>query len=133
VKRLEPPPTDISQPFWDATRDQRFLLQWCQSCRQPIFYPREVCPRCLGTALEWKPASGLGQVHAVSVQHPATGDDAYAVALIDLAEGVRVMSNVIDCAPDDIAVGMPVTLAWEPLSDGRNLPQFRPAQGATTP
>ena len=47
-RRIEPPVTETSQPFWDATRDQRFLLQWCVDCNRPIWFPREVCPRCMG-------------------------------------------------------------------------------------
>jgi uncharacterized protein len=131
--RMEPPAAEVSRPFWEATRNKQFLLQWCTPCDQPIFYPREVCPRCLGTELEWRPASGQGQVHAVSVQHnppmppAAFNQGPYVVALIDLAEGARVMSNVIGCPPDDVVVGMPVTLTWEPLSDGRHLPQFQAA------
>jgi uncharacterized OB-fold protein len=48
------------------------------------------------------------------------------VALVDLVEGVRIMSNVVGCPPDDVTVGMPVRVTWHPLSDGRNLPQFTP-------
>jgi hypothetical protein len=130
--RMEPTPTELTEPFWDATRRHELLLQWCTDCEQPIFYPRERCPRCLGSSLEWRPASGRGEVYAVTVdQRPQLSsrrqEEPFAVALIDLEEGVRMMSNVIDCPPDDVAVGMAVVLAWEPLSDGRNLPQFKPA------
>jgi uncharacterized OB-fold protein len=130
---MEPPVTPLTEPFWDATRRREFLLQWCRPCDEPIFYPREVCPRCLEPQLEWRPASGRGTVHAVSVQHrpamplPAFTDGPYVVALIELAEGVCVMSNVTGSPPNEVTVGMPVTLTWETLSDGRNLPQFQPA------
>jgi uncharacterized OB-fold protein len=136
VRRMEPPVTPLTEPFWDGTRRGEFLLQWCRRCDEPIFYPREVCPRCLGAQLEWRRASGRGTVHAVSVQHrpamplPAFTAGPYTVALIELAEGVRVMSNVTGCPPDEVTVGMPVTLTWEALSDGRNLPQFQPAAAA---
>ena len=133
-RRMEPATSDVTEPFWEATRQRQYLLQWCLDCEQPIFYPREVCPRCLRTSLEWRQASGEGRVYAVSVQHrpamplPAFMDGPYVVALIDLAEGVRVMSNVVGCLPDEVTVGMPVSLTWEPLTDGRNLPQFGPAE-----
>jgi uncharacterized OB-fold protein len=133
---MEPPVTPLSEPFWEATRRREFLLQWCRHCDEPIFYPREVCPRCLEAQLDWRPASGRGTVHAVSVQHrpgmplPAFIDGPYTVALIELAEGVRVMSNVTGCLPDEVSVGMPVTMTWEAMSDGRNLPQFQPAGAA---
>ena len=127
---MEPPISSLTQAFWDATRDEQLLLQWCTSCEQPIFYPRHVCPRCLGGELEWRPASGRGAVYAVSVQYhgtvPAFAGNPYAVALVELTEGVRLMSNVIGCDPEAVTVGMQVEVAWEPLSDGRNLPQFVP-------
>jgi uncharacterized OB-fold protein len=132
VKLVEPPVTPLSGPFWDATRDRRLVLQWCVACERAIHYPRAVCPSCAGSRLTWREAAGVGQVHAVSVQHrPAIGrdpdDGPYAVVLVDLPEGVRLMSNVVGCEPDEVAVGMAVRLTWLALSDGRNLPVFEPA------
>ena len=130
--RLEPPVTDLTEAFWDATRDERLLLQWCTDCEAAIFYPREVCPTCLGTALEWRASGGRATVYAVSVQHRPSmpmyaGRVPYAVALVDLDEGVRMMTNVVDCDPEDVEVGDRVEVRWEALSDGRNLPVFAPA------
>lgn len=136
ARRFEPPVNDASEPFWDATREKRFLLQWCKACDgEPIFYPREVCPRCLAPDLEWREASGRGVVHAVSVQHrpgnPKLAEDGpYPVVLVDLDEGARMMSNVVGCPADEVVIGMGVELTWEPLSDGRNLPLFEPAKEA---
>jgi len=130
---LEPAPaSEASAPFWDATRDQRLVLPWCTACERPFWYPREVCPRCLGDGIEWRPASGDGTAYAVSVHHkPGPGrvpeDGPYVVALVELAEGVRLLSNVVGCPPDDVAVGMALRLTWHPLTDGRHLPQFTPA------
>jgi uncharacterized OB-fold protein len=74
-------------------------------------------------------------VHAVVVEHrpPSPfGDDApYAVAVVDLDEGVRMVTNVIGCAPDEVTVGMAVRVTWEPLSDGRHLPLFEPRASLT--
>lgn len=132
-KRIEPPVTDVTEEFWEATKEGKLLVQWCGACNAAIFYPREVCPQCLSSdSLEWRPASGKGTVYAYSVQHrpanPTMADRVpYTVALVELDEGIRMMSNIIDCAPDDVSVGMPVTVAWEDLSDGRKLPQFSPA------
>jgi len=134
AQRFEPPASEVAAPFWDATREERFLLEWCGPCGKPIFYPREICPSCLRSdGLEWRPASGRGQVYAVSVQHtpqmpmPAYQNGPYAVAVIELEEGVRMLSNVVGCPPESVAVGQPVTVTWEALSDGRNLPLFEPA------
>jgi uncharacterized OB-fold protein len=131
MTRLEPPISDIARPFWDATREKRLVLQHCRSCDRAVHYPREACPRCLGGDLEWRPASGRGVVYAFTVNHvagnPATESRApYVVALVDLEEGVRMMTNIVGCEPGAVQVGMPVELAWEELSDGRSLPLFAP-------
>ena len=135
--RIEPAATELTDTFWDATRERRYLVQWCAACATPIFYPREVCPSCLSAdALEWRESSGRGTVYAVSVQHrpanPTMADRVpYAVALVEVDAGdgtqvVRVMSNVVNCDPQAVRVGDAVSLTWEELSDGRNLPQFEP-------
>jgi len=139
MARVEPAATEVTDAFWDATREQRYLVQWCGDCGTPIFYPREVCPQCLSAdALEWRESGGAGTVYAVSVQHrpanPTMADRVpYVVALVEVdagggdAQTVRVMSNVVNCDPESVHVGDAVALTWEPLSDGRNLPQFEPA------
>ena len=133
VERLAPPVTPGSAPFWDATVQRQFLLPWCRECEHAFWFPREVCPGCLGAQIDWRPASGRGRVHAVSVTsqpaYPGLKEAVpYAVALIDLDEDVRMMAGLISAEPDQIAVGDPVTLAWEALPDGRNLPMFECAQ-----
>ena len=130
MKLMEPPESDHGKPFWDATRDERLLIPY-SSAGTPFWYPREVAPDTLEPDVQWREASGDGTVYAVSVQHK-TGpgrdpdDGPYAVALIDLPEGIRIMSNVIGCAPDTVAPGMAVRVAWHELSDGRKLPMFTP-------
>jgi uncharacterized OB-fold protein len=131
VTRAQPPVTPTTQPFWDATRDRQLVLQWCLTDDHPIFFPREVCPVTLDANFEWRPASGLGTVYSFTVenrpQNPGMRSMApYVVALIDLDEGVRLLSNVVGCAPEAVAVGMEVQVTWEPLDDGRHLPQFEP-------
>ena len=108
--------------------------------RPGVFYPRVFCPHCdaAPSALEWRTASGRATVHAAVVEHRPeaagaafAGGEPYCVALVDLEEGVRMLTNVVGCAPDDVHTGMAVTVTWEPLSDGRQLPLFRPAGSAT--
>jgi uncharacterized protein len=132
VSAFEPPPGDDAAPFWDATRRGELVLPWCRACERPFWFPRSICPGCLGDDIDWRVASGDGTVYACSVQHkpgPGRESDAppYAVVLVDLAEGVRVMSNVLGCPPGEVAVGMRVRATWQPLSDGRRLLQFEPA------
>jgi uncharacterized OB-fold protein len=130
-RAFEPPASELTRPFWDATREHRLLVQWCAACEEPIWFPREVCVHCLGNALVWRESRGSGSVYAFLVEHRPNmpgvfGDAPYVVALVELDEGVRLMTNVVGCAPDAVAVGMAVRVTWEPLSDGRNLPQFEP-------
>jgi len=138
IRMMEPPVGAESAPFWEATRTGTLLVQWCTACDRGIFYPRAFCPTCgtgVGVGLEWRTASGAASVASFTIEHnPAatgttfSGGQPYVVALVDLAEGVRMLTNIVDCAPGDVVVEMAVTLTWEPLSDGRQLPQFRPAQ-----
>ncbi|CAN5718846.1 OB-fold domain-containing protein [soil metagenome] len=127
--RTGPPVNAVDEPFWAATREQRLVLQWCTACERVVHYPREACPSCLGDDLAWRPASGRGVVHAASTMAATTDRDPYVVALVDLAEGARFMTNVVGCDPADVVIGMMVTVAWEPLDDGRHLPLFAPAAG----
>ena len=129
--RFEPPMSPAGEPFWDATREQRLVLPWCLACERPHWFPRDACPHCLSPQLEWRPASGRGVIYAVSVMPkpamPMLADRVpYVVALIELEEGVRMMSNVIDIDPEAAPVDLEVDAAWEPLSDGRHLLVFAP-------
>ena len=133
--RFEPPVGAESGPFWDATREGRLLVQWCTACDRGVFYPRAFCPHCAArrSTLEWRTASGRASVYAAVVEHKPeaalvafSGGEPYCVALVDLEEGVRMMTNVVGCPPGEVGSGMAVTVTWEPLSDGRQLPLFRP-------
>jgi uncharacterized OB-fold protein len=131
--RFEPPVGPDSGPFWAGTREGQFLLQWCTACERAVFYPRAFCPHCPDGAgpLEWREASGRGTVYAAGVEHRPeavgatfSGGQPFCVALIELDEGVRLVSNVVGCPPDEVQCGVAVVLTWEPLSDGRQLPLF---------
>ena len=132
--RFEPPISPAARPFWDASRDQRLVLQWCRSCDEPIHYPRDACPQCLGDDLEFRPSAGTGEVYAASTMpkpgNPLmAGREPYVVALVALDDGVRLMTNLVEVDPDDVRIGQRVEVTWEPLTDGRHLPQFRPSAG----
>jgi hypothetical protein len=138
--RFEPPVGVESTAFWEATRESRLLVQWCTSCDRGVFYPRVFCPHCGGgaDALEWRTASGRATVYAAVVEHKPqaaganfSGGEPYCVALVDLEEGVRLLTNVVGCPPEEVRCGMPVSVTWEPLSDGRRLPLFEPGQDAS--
>jgi len=131
MPRMEPGSSALTKPFWDATRDQRLVVQWCNRCDAGIYYPRWACPTCLGDDLSWRPAAGSGVLYAFNVLHKAANPMMadmvpYVVALVDLPEGVRMVSNVVDAPAEQLRVGMALDVRWEPLSDGRHLPVFAP-------
>ena len=137
--RFEPPVGDDSGPFWEATKAGRLLVQWCTACDRGVFYPRAFCPHCAAgrSALEWRTASGCATVYAAVVEHRPemagarfSAGEPYCVALVDLDEGVRMLTDVVGCPPGDVHSGMSVTVTWEPLNDGRQLALFRPADAA---
>ena len=120
-------------PYWEATRSRRLVLPWCTACDRPFWYPRAACPGCLGTDIDWREAAGRGTVYAVSVQHNAALPEfkdlvPYTVALVELDEGVRFMSNVVNSDPAEVAVGQRVRLSWESLEDGRAIAVFEPEE-----
>ncbi|PWG61535.1 Zn-ribbon domain-containing OB-fold protein [Spiribacter halobius] len=126
-----PNASPVSAPFWENARNHRLTLQYCDDCQRWVFYPRARCPYCWSDALSWRDASGEGTVAARIIVHkpghPAFLEDVpYVVALIDLAEGPRMLSNVVDCHPDAVEVGMPVRLRWTER-ENLTLPTFAPA------
>jgi len=120
-----------AQPFWDAARQERLILQKCISCGEHIFYPRIACPHCAADNLEWVEVSGKGTVYSFTVVEanaPSAflDDMPYVVAVIRLQEGVQMLSNVIGCDPHSVVCDMPVEVAFEKLNDEFTLPKFKP-------
>jgi uncharacterized OB-fold protein len=132
MRRSVPEPTQTSAPFWAATREKRLEIQFCESCGAWVWYPRGACPCCLDDALVWRPLSGRGVVYAISTHHRASIPELadrtpYVVALVDLVEGVRMLSNIVGSGAEGACVGSMVTVTWERLDDGRRLPLFEVA------
>jgi uncharacterized OB-fold protein len=130
--RPVPTVTPEMAPFWEAARRQQLVVQRCRGCGTLRFPAREVCSSCLSRDVEWTPVSGRGEVFSRVVMHqanhPAFAAVApYAVVVVQLAEGVRMLSNVVDCAAGDVRIGMPVEVVFETLEGGVALPLFRPA------
>jgi hypothetical protein len=108
-----------------------FMIQKCGGCGRHVFYPRVLCPHCASDALDWVRPSGDGTVYATSVvrQRPEKGPH-YNVALVELAEGPRVMSRVEGVAPEDVTIGMAVTAEVDRGGDAP-LVIFRPKGGGS--
>ena len=130
------PVADVeSAPYWDATAEGKLLIKHCTACDRAFFYPRAHCPRCWSMETEWREASGDGTVYTFTVIQqndlpPFRDRLPYVVAIVELAEGVRMTTNIEGCAPEDVRCGMPVKVAFreEPHDDGSvHLPVFRPA------
>lgn len=122
----------ITAPFWDATRERRFVVQRCDACGHAQHYPRGICTACGSLGLSFVQASGRGTIYSYSVVHRAPHPafmPPYVVAMVRLEEGPVLLTNIVGCAPEDVRCDMPVTVTWEALPDGRQLPLFMPAGG----
>lgn len=127
-----PHPDAETAPFWQAANRGELVVQRCDGCGHAQLYPRLYCTRCHAAALSWTPATGEATVHSYTVVRRApspafAGDVPYVVALVDLAEGPRLMTNVVGCDPEDVRIGMPVRVVFD--GDEQALPKFRPADG----
>lgn len=110
-----------------ALKRGAFVIQRCNGCSRHIFYPRVVCPYCASLDIGWLEPSGAGTVHSTTVvRRPANNGGPYNVALIDLAEGVRLMSRVDGIAPEAVKIGMSVRVAVA-VVNGVSAPVFCPA------
>lgn len=121
-----------TQPWWDAAREGRLLLRSCHACGAVHHYPRPFCPECWSDDVGWIEASGRGTVYTHSTVYvndlPPFGEQVpYIAVVVDLEEGPRMMTRVVDCDPADVAVGMPVEVAYWEVTDEVTLPVFRPA------
>lgn len=110
----DPAPWPSIAPFWEGLAEGRLRAPWCERCDRPVLYPRALCPRCHDEVGPWRDLSGRGTVYACAVEHRAwlPGFDLeppYVVAVVELEEGARLVTNVI-APPDDVVVGMPVVL-----------------------
>jgi len=126
-----PVPTSLDQEYWDACRQGRLVVQRCSGCRRLRFFPSLGCPHCGSDQLTWERVSGRGRIYSWVVVHPPVlpafaGKVPYNVVLVELEEGVRMVSSLVDCPNDRIAIGMPVEVLFEPLTDEITLPKFRP-------
>mgnify|MGYP001024456517 FL=1 len=127
--KIQPRPTAVSEPYWQGCSDKELRLQFCTSCNKHQFYPRIVCSTCGSSELEWQKASGQGTIASFTVVRRGVSEAytaPYLVALIDLAEGVRMMSQVLTSNPDDgrLRVGANVAVSFVEWSPEMMVPVF---------
>jgi len=122
------------KPFWDGTAEGKLLLAHCSECDQVIWYPRPFCPACASTSVNWVQASGRGTIYSFTVNRRGVADlpayrDAgvYVLAYVELDEGPRIMTNIVECDPDSVHVGQKVEVVFHDTGQGTALWRFRPA------
>lgn len=130
--RWLPQPTPETQHFWDGTREGELRLQRCDDCSHTYFPPRPFCPTCGSRRVSIVKASGKATLYSYVISHrPAPGFSApYAVAVVELAEGPRMMTNIVDCpqTPEALQLDMPLEVTFQKQSDTVTLPIFRPGR-----
>ncbi|MGW0803556.1 Zn-ribbon domain-containing OB-fold protein [Nonomuraea sp. NPDC002799] len=129
-----PKPTPETQPFWDGAAAGELRIQRCQTCARHYFYPRPSCPHCGGDQVEWVRASGRATLYSYVINHrPAPGfegDGPYAIAVVELEEGVRMMTNIVGVpnTPENLLLDMELRVVFEQRGEV-HVPLFEPAGG----
>lgn len=136
--KAAPQPTPETAPYWEAANNRELKIQYCNSCSRHFFYPRIACPRCGSADVTWVKASGRARLHTYLINHrPASGfeeDAPYAIAVVELEEGPRMMTNIVGVpnTPEELQLDMALEVRFEPRGkDGEQLvPVFTPSTQA---
>jgi uncharacterized protein len=125
-----PTPTLETAPYWEGCRQHRLRIQRCSECQHHQFFPRIYCSKCFSADVEWVEATGRAKVLSFTIVRrpvsPAFADEVpYVVALVTLEEGPQMMTNIVECAPEEVTIGMPVEVVFEDWSDTISIPKFR--------
>tara|TARA_R110002020_G_scaffold109430_16_gene253183 strand:+ start:48910 stop:49299 length:390 start_codon:yes stop_codon:yes gene_type:complete len=108
--------------FWEAANQKRFLIGGCTACGEPHFYPRSICPHCFSDATEWRESKGLGTIYSFSIMRRVPVP--YAIAYVTLDEGPVIMTNIVDCDLDKIAIDQRVSVVFHEGDKGGAIPVF---------
>jgi uncharacterized OB-fold protein len=122
---------DDNREFWESCARHEMVLQRCDECRAWRYYPVPVCSSCGSFAFRWERVSGAATVYTYSVVERAPSpafqpELPYVYAVVELAEGPMMPTNIVNVAPSDVSIGMPVQLTYRDLGDGVTLPVFEP-------
>ncbi|MGZ3627661.1 MAG: Zn-ribbon domain-containing OB-fold protein [Ktedonobacteraceae bacterium] len=123
--------TEENRPFWEGCQQGKLLLQLCSECHHYQFYPRLYCMKCSSDALHWVEATGRGVIYSFTIIYQNKSpefvhDTPYNVAIVQLEEGPRLLSNIVDVDATELHVDLPVTVAFDRVTDTITLPRFRP-------
>lgn len=130
-KKPLPIPQPWSRKFWEGTKEGKFLIQTCKDCDVKIFYPRRFCPECWSRDLGWIKAKGTGKIYSYTItyygaEEKFSDDYPYVLALVDLDEGIRLLTNIVECDPEEVKINMDVEVVFKDISEEFSLPLFRP-------
>lgn len=133
IPRPLPARDNVSSAYWDGCAAGKLLIQRCTACGAHQFYPRAMCTACAGEP-EWVESSGQGVVHTFTVLHqnktpPWGALGPYVVAMVELDEGVRMMTNIIDAEPGEVRIGMRVAVEFIEAGEDVVIPVFVPHVG----
>lgn len=130
-KRPLPKPTPETQHYWEGAKAGELRLQTCNDCAKTYFPPRPFCPKCGSRSVKVVTASGKAKLHSYVIHHrPAPGfDPPYAIAVVELKEGPRMMTNIVGCpqTPEALQLDMDLEVTFEAQNDAISLPFFKPA------
>jgi uncharacterized OB-fold protein len=127
-----PEPDAFTRTYWDAAAEGRLLVRRCGACGRAHHYPREFCPFCWSEDVTWEPASGRAALYTWSVVHrndlpPFAERTPYVAAVVELAEGPRMMTEVVGCEPGRLRAGMALAVEFREIAEGEGaVPVFRP-------
>jgi len=130
-RKPKPRPAPESLPYWQAAKEHRLALPKCEDCTQFWFPPSRTCPHCLSTNFSFQNVSGRGKVFSFVTFHrvyrPAFAEDVpYVVALVELEEGPRVLTNILGVTHEDVRCEMPVEVVFDDYDEDVAIPKFRP-------
>ena len=131
ISRNLPRPTPDTKTYWEGCRQHQLLIQRCSECNKYQFYPRIICTACLSNNIEWVKAKGCGEILSYTIVRKAiseayAADVPYVIALIKLEEGPKMMSNIVNCQPDKVMIGMLVEVVFDDWSEELSIPMFQP-------
>lgn len=123
--------TEENRPFWDGCQQGKLVLQYCEQCQHYQFYPRMYCMQCDAKTLSWREVSGRGTIYSYTIIHQNkapqfVNDTPYNVAIVQLEEGPRMLSNIVEIDAGNLRVDLPVTVVFDAVSDSISLPRFKP-------
>lgn len=131
IEPILPVVTEDNSPYWASSREHALQLPYCVACGRAFYPPQSRCPRCLKDGIEWRPVSGRGTVYSWVVVHQVYDRSfadriPYVVATVELQEGPRLITNIVNCDPAAVQANMPVRVVYNDVTDEVALVQFEP-------